>query len=96
MTAVEPKGQDARCGQGLVLRSRLVIDLSLTAVRGSVQVAEHMHGLGKARKSRVQYVRSVRGSRVVYKGFKGSRSRVQGVYSQDVACEAIHQTLLFI
>src|SRR5690606_35860783 len=96
VTAVEPKGQGARYGRGLVLRSRSVVGLSLTSVRGSLQAAEHVYGLGNARKSRVQRVSSVRGSRVAYKGSKGSRSRVHGVYSQDVAWEAICQALLSI
>src|SRR5690606_31579829 len=94
VTAVEPKGQGVRCRRvdgGVVVGSRLVVDLSLTSARGSLRVAEHVHGLGNTRKSRVQRVRSIRGSGVAYKGSKGSRSRVQGVYSQDVAWEAICQ-----
>src|SRR5690606_34147651 len=96
------RAQGARCkvqarGRGCVgVGSRLVVDLSLTSARGSLRVAEHVHGLGSTRKSRVQRVRSVRGPEVAYKGSKGSRSRVQGVYSQDVAWEAICQALLSI
>src|SRR5690606_36874432 len=107
---LQPKGgicaggraQGARCkvqarGRGCVgVGSRLVVDLSLTSARGSLRVAEHVHGLGSTRKSRVQRVRSVRGPEVAYKGSNGSRSRVQGVYSQDVAWEAICQALLSI
>ena len=49
------RAQEARCKvqAGVGVGSRLVIDLSLTSVRGSLQVAEHVHGLGNIWKSRV-------------------------------------------